>query len=97
MARKRTEIEAGERLAATWAMTDLAFTPVRDEDQLRFETDSNGNIVEFRNGQRILYSCDPVGWPYHVFAVIEHMLKTDLTTWSCTGKDLKQIDGPPIC
>jgi hypothetical protein len=97
MVKKPTEIEIGERLEATWAMTELAFTPVRDEDQLRFETEAHGNIVEFRNGQRILYSCDPVEWPYHVHAVIEHMLKADLTTWTGSGKDLKQIDGPPIC
>lgn len=91
MARKPIEIERGERLAAVWEMSELAFSPVQDDDRLTFETEATGSVVEDRNGKRILYSCDPAEWPYPVHAVSEHMRKAGISTWTGSGKDLKLI------
>jgi hypothetical protein len=59
MLKKLTESEASARLAAIWEMTELAFSPVQDNDQLTFDTYATGTVVEFRNGKRILYSRNP--------------------------------------
>ena len=98
MARKRRD-NAAARLEAIWDLSELAWSPLMDDDQVSIQTDETGFVMETRNGQQIPYTRNPHDWPFHIYAVLEHMAKLKISTWSGTGKELKPIvaDGPPLC
>lgn len=98
MTRKRSD-DVGARLKAIWELSELAWSPLMDDDQVSIQTDKTGFVMETRNGQSIPYTRNPHDWPFHIYAVLEHMAKLEISTWSGTGKELKAIvaDGPPLC
>jgi hypothetical protein len=54
MARKRSD-DAGARIEAIWKLSELAWSPLMDDDQVSIQIDATGLVTEIRNGQRIPY------------------------------------------